>query len=168
MARLEHPSIAHVYDFGEDDGVLYLAMEYVAGVSLSRLLSEKKVPIPASVATHIIADVCLGLHAAHEVRDLEGRPLGVVHPDISPQNLILTFDGRMKILDFGIALIRDRQAPVTQIGLLNEQPTRRSTATQSASSGISNKRIARGSYRCSRMRVRHIGSAISKHLRTKG
>jgi eukaryotic-like serine/threonine-protein kinase len=122
MARLDHPSIAQVHDFGEEDGVLYLAMEYVAGVTLQKLLAAGKAPFPPAVAARLVAEVCRGLHAAHELTDHGGRKLGVVHRDISPNNLMLSFDGHIKILDFGIALFRDREAPVTQVGLLRGKP----------------------------------------------
>ncbi len=114
MARLDHPSIVQVHDFGEDDGLLYLAMEYVAGAPLSKLVEPG--PVPASVAARIVADVCRGLHAAHELKSADERPLHLVHRDVSPQNLVLTFEGRIKILDFGVALVRNREAPVTEIG----------------------------------------------------
>lgn len=122
VARLDHPTIAQVYDFGDAGDFLYLAMEYVAGVSFSNLV-DRAGPVPPGVAARLGAEVCRGLHAAHELRDLAGRPLSVVHRDVSPQNLLLTFDGRVKILDFGIALMRDRQAPVTLAGTMKGKPS---------------------------------------------
>jgi eukaryotic-like serine/threonine-protein kinase len=118
MARLDHPAIAQVYDFGEENGTLYLAMEYVPGLALNRLLKRRPGPVPARVAARLISEVCRGLHAAHELVALDGTPLGVVHRDVSPQNVMLTFDGRVKILDFGIATRRDREAPETGIGVM--------------------------------------------------
>lgn len=115
LGRLDHPQIAHVHDFGEDDGVLYLAMEYVAGIRFRDLIRRRPGPL---VVARAMAQVCRGLHAAHELTDLAGNPLGVVHRDVSPENLLLTFDGRVKILDFGIALMRGRQAPVTELGTI--------------------------------------------------
>jgi serine/threonine-protein kinase len=116
-ARLQHPAIVHVYDFGEAEEVLYLAMEYVQGTPLHVLLREQG-PLPPAIAARIVAETCRGLHSAHELRDLAGNPLGVVHRDISPHNLILSFEGRVKILDFGIALVRDREAPTTEVGAI--------------------------------------------------
>ena len=121
-ARLDHPAIAHVYDFGEQDGRLYLAMEYVSGLPFGDVINELRGPMPPGVAARAIAEVCSGLHAAHELCDLDGRSLAVVHRDISPQNLVLTFDGDVKILDFGIALMRDRQTPDTAIGVVKGKP----------------------------------------------
>jgi hypothetical protein len=113
LAKLTHPAVAQVYDFGEDDGRLWLAMEYVAGVSLHELAQ-----VPPAIAARLVAEACRGLHAAHELRDRDGRPLNVVHRDISPDNLRLGFDGQVKVLDFGVALVRGRQQPVTEAGFI--------------------------------------------------
>jgi serine/threonine-protein kinase len=123
VARLSHPCVAHVYDFGELDGALYLAMEYVPGIGLNRIIRKWARPLPPLVAAKIAAQVCEGLHAAHELRDKDGRLLGVVHRDVTPQNLILGFDGRTRILDFGIALMRNREAPETEFGVVKGKPS---------------------------------------------
>lgn len=119
LGRLNHPAIAQVHDFGEDGDTLYLAMEYVAGVRFSELTRMDPPPV---VAARAMAQVCRGLHAAHELKDLAGTALNVVHRDVSPENLMLTFDGRVKVLDFGIALVRGRQAPVTEFGTIKGKP----------------------------------------------
>ena len=119
LARLAHPGIATVHDFGEEGGTLYMVMEYVAGIPF-RELGELRPP-PA-VAARAIAEACRGLHAAHEAHDLAGSPLGLVHRDISPDNLMLGFDGHVKVIDFGIALVKNRQAPVTEFGALKGKP----------------------------------------------
>jgi serine/threonine-protein kinase len=121
VARLDHPAIAQVHDFGEQDGSLYLAMEYIAGLPFTELI-ERQPRIPAGVAVRAIAEVCRGLHAAHEAVDLDGTPLGVVHRDVSPANLMMTFEGSVKILDFGIARTDDRVAPETQTGIIKGKP----------------------------------------------
>lgn len=123
VARLDHPSIAQTYDFGEEGKTLYLSMEYVPGVPLSQLLKAGRAPFPPAVAARMVAEVLRGLHYAHEVTDTTGRALGVVHRDVSPQNIILTFEGRMKILDFGIAITKDREAPETAVGVLKGKPS---------------------------------------------
>lgn len=119
LARLSHPAVATVHDFGEEGGNLYLVMEYVAGVSLYAVDDHQP---PPAVAAQLVAAAARGLHAAHELRDLHGQLLGVVHRDISPDNVLLTFDGRVKVIDFGIALIKGRQAPVTELGTLKGKP----------------------------------------------
>ena len=117
LARLNHPGIATVHDFGEDGGTLYMVMEYVAGIAL-RDLHE----LPPMIAARAIAEAARGLHAAHEARDPSGTPLGLVHRDISPDNLMLGYDGHVKVIDFGIALVKNRQAPVTEFGTVKGKP----------------------------------------------
>lgn len=120
LARLTHPGIAQIYDFGEEeDGTLFLAMEYVAGVRFTELSRRELDP---AIAARAMAQVCRGLHAAHELTDLHGRLMGVVHRDVTPENLMLTFEGRIKVLDFGIALVRGRTAPVTEYGTIKGKP----------------------------------------------
>lgn len=119
LARINHPGIAAVHDFGEEAGALYMAMEYVAGISFRGLIEHGMPPV---IAARAIAEACRGLHAAHEVRDPAGGVMGVVHRDISPDNLMLGFDGHVKVIDFGIALVKNRQAPVTEFGMLKGKP----------------------------------------------
>jgi serine/threonine-protein kinase len=120
LARISHPAIAQIYDFGEDQGTLFLAMEYVAGVPFRDLIARRV--LPAQVSARAMADALRGLHAAHELTDLGGQQLAVVHRDVSPDNLMLTFEGQVKVLDFGIALMRGRQAPVTELGTIKGKP----------------------------------------------
>lgn len=120
LARLNHPAIAHILDFGEHDGAVYMAIEYVAGEHFRRFGERRP---PAAIVCQAVAAACRGLHAAHELRDLgDGHLLGVVHRDISPDNLMVGFDGRVKVLDFGIALVKGRQAPATEFGTLKGKP----------------------------------------------
>ncbi|MCX5744476.1 MAG: protein kinase [Proteobacteria bacterium] len=119
LARLSHPHIAHVYDFGEESDALYMVMEYVAGIPFHRL---DDLDPPPTIVARAIAEAARGLHAAHELEDLKGHPLGVVHRDISPDNLMLGFDGHVKVIDFGIALVKNRQAPVTEYGTVKGKP----------------------------------------------
>jgi len=119
LGGLTHPNIATVHDFGEEGGTLYMVMEYVAGISFRGLLDMK---LPPGVAARAIAEACRGLHAAHEVRDTAGNLMNVVHRDISPDNLLLGFDGHVKVIDFGIALVKNRQAPVTEFGTVKGKP----------------------------------------------
>ena len=119
LARLSHPAIATVHDFGEDHGTLYMVMEYVAGIPFREVMAHG---LPPAVAARAVAEACRGLHAAHELRDLSGHVLGVVHRDISPDNLMFGFDGHIKVIDFGIALVKNRQAPVTEFGTVKGKP----------------------------------------------
>lgn len=119
LARINHPGIATVHDFGEEGGTLYMVMEYVAGTSVRGLVESR---LPPAIAARLIAEAARGLHAAHEVRDNHGNLMGLVHRDISPDNLMLGFDGHVKVIDFGIALVKNRQAPVTEFGTVKGKP----------------------------------------------
>ena len=119
LARLNHPAIATVHDFGEEGGTLYMVMEYVAGIPFRDLADHAPAP---TVVARAIAEACRGLHAAHEARDPAGHMLGLVHRDISPDNLMLGYDGHVKVIDFGIALVKNRQAPVTEFGTVKGKP----------------------------------------------
>lgn len=102
--RLKHPHICHVYEFGVDAGRYFMAMEYVHGVTLRKVLRRTATlgrPLPLPVAVRIIAHVAEALASAHKTRDEEGR--GVIHRDVTPQNVMIGFDGVVKLLDFGIA-----------------------------------------------------------------
>ncbi|MBL4633180.1 MAG: serine/threonine protein kinase [Kofleriaceae bacterium] len=119
LSRLDHPAIAQVHDFGEQDDMLFLAMEYIAGVRFGDL---RQLGAPPGLIVRAIAQVCRALHAAHTLQDIHGEPLNIVHRDVSPDNLMFSFDGNVKVLDFGIALIRGRQAPVTEYGAVKGKP----------------------------------------------
>ncbi len=105
--RLNHPNIVQVYEFSDhgDEGLL-LSMEYVEGFDLGKLMSaakQKSAKIPPLVAAFIVSEAAKGLHYAHERRDEGGAPLAIVHRDVSPQNIIISVEGVVKIADFGIA-----------------------------------------------------------------
>jgi serine/threonine protein kinase len=105
-ARLAHPNLVPVFDFGEYDGAQYIAMEYVHGRTLADVLQEqaaRKSFVPFPVAARIVAEVADALDYAHRATDADGRPLQVVHRDISPQNILLSSTGAVKLIDFGIA-----------------------------------------------------------------
>jgi serine/threonine protein kinase len=123
-ARLNHPNLCQVFDFGEDDGRLYLVMEFADGLSIEKLVllhQDRMERIPENFAARIVAQAARGLHSAHTITDDQGELLNVVHRDVSPQNIIVTFDGCTKVLDFGIARNKERQA-VTQMGIVRGKP----------------------------------------------
>jgi hypothetical protein len=117
---LRHPNLVRQYEHGTAEGEPYLVLEYLQGEDLHairRYCRKAKKQLPLDVALEIILRICDGLHAAHELRGKDGHPLGVVHRDVSPQNTLVTFDGVVKIVDFGIAKRRDRQIE-TRDGML--------------------------------------------------
>ncbi|RYZ10181.1 MAG: serine/threonine protein kinase [Myxococcales bacterium] len=118
--RLQHPNIVHCYELCRDDPSLYLAMEFLQGQPLSRLYQraqERRQPLPYSLVAWIGARAADALGYAHELRDDAGQPLGVVHRDVSPDNLFVTYDGQVKLLDFGIARAAGRRSQ-TNLGQL--------------------------------------------------
>jgi eukaryotic-like serine/threonine-protein kinase len=107
---LNHPNIIQVFDFGAVGDTYFLAMEYVEGLDLLRLLQEaakSRVRLPYGISAYIVQQVAKGLDYAHRKADEFGQPFGIVHRDISPQNILLSWDGGVKIVDFGIARARD-------------------------------------------------------------
>jgi serine/threonine-protein kinase len=120
-ARITHRNVARIFDLGETQGILYIAMEYVDGDPLSKLNREcqkKGVKIPPGVVLRMASDVCAGLHHAHELRDGTGRLLNVVHRDVSPPNVLLTTSGIAKLIDFGIASTHVHSSEETDTGVL--------------------------------------------------
>jgi serine/threonine protein kinase/tetratricopeptide (TPR) repeat protein len=116
LARLEHPNVGQVLDVGDAAGMPYIVMEWIDGATLEEIV-ESGGALPVALALRIVADVCAGLHAAHELRGDDGRLLGVVHRDVSPHNVMVTRQGVAKLLDFGIAKAQGRQSDETAPGV---------------------------------------------------
>ena len=118
-ARLDHPNVVRVFDMGRAGGSLYFTMEYLHGADLGRLFDATRARgarFPLGHTITIILGVCAGLHFAHEMRRIDGRPMGIVHRDVSPGNVFITFDGEIKMVDFGIAKVLS-STQVTQTGM---------------------------------------------------
>ncbi len=120
-SRIEHANVAQIFDLGEENEILYLAMEYVEGDALSKLnraCQRQGLRLPTGVILRVLADACAGLHEAHEMRDPAGRPLEIVHRDVSPHNILVSTKGAAKLIDFGIATARSRAGSETSSGVL--------------------------------------------------
>ncbi|MBS1118868.1 MAG: uncharacterized protein H6Q90_1096 [Deltaproteobacteria bacterium] len=119
-ACLNHQNVAQVFEVGEDAGIHYLAMEYVHGQDLRALLAKagsQGTRVPLELALTAVAGAAAGLNHAHERRDSNGVPLGIVHRDVSPSNIMIGLDGSVKLLDFGIAKATQRSVE-TQSGII--------------------------------------------------
>ncbi|MBL8922902.1 MAG: serine/threonine protein kinase [Myxococcaceae bacterium] len=105
-AQLHHPNIVEVFELGRLEGSTFIAMEWVDGPDLRKVLqreTERGAPIPPGIGAWVIARLCEGLHHAHQRRDPEGKALGIIHRDVSPQNVMVSYAGDVKLVDFGIA-----------------------------------------------------------------
>jgi serine/threonine-protein kinase len=115
QSRISHPNVCAVVDFGEVDGTYFMAMEYLLGRPLTAIMKAvaDRPELQRSLrwqalAARMIADACEGLHAAHELKDEHGRSFHLVHRDVTPHNLLLTYEGAVKVIDFGVAFAEGR------------------------------------------------------------
>ncbi|MBA3461450.1 MAG: protein kinase [Deltaproteobacteria bacterium] len=110
-AQLDHQNIVHTYELGEAHGTYYIVMEYLAGESLGQVLKQGQKqdrPLSPFSAAKIVADAAEGLHYAHDLADFNGNPIGIVHRDVSPGNIVVQYNGSVKVVDFGIAKAQGR------------------------------------------------------------
>ena len=118
---LLHPNVVQTYDYGTHKGQLYVAMEYCDGRNLKEYLDklkERKFVFPVEISVYIGTQICQGLHYAHTLTDkLSGKEMNIIHRDISPHNIMLTYDGSIKIIDFGIAKA-ETNSEATQAGAI--------------------------------------------------
>jgi eukaryotic-like serine/threonine-protein kinase len=117
-SKIHHRNVVEIFDLGDTDGVLFLVMEWIDGQAMNRLLrpNRRALPLLPGVAARIVADAAHGLHEAHELRDERGVPLGIVHRDVCPQNILIDRDGTVKVADFGIVKAFERLGDTTQTG----------------------------------------------------
>ncbi len=112
-ASIHHPNVVEIYEVGCDRGTYFMVGEFVHGPDLGRLLrrfEDRGKMLAPQYAAYIAAQVCLGLHAAHETRDKDGHPLNLIHRDVSPNNVLISYDGFVKLIDFGVAWARNKLA----------------------------------------------------------
>jgi serine/threonine protein kinase len=108
-ALLSHQNIVQIYDFGKECDTYFIAMEYLEGKDLRAVLRKANNALPLGYALHIASRICAGLDYSHSLKDLKGNALNLIHRDISPQNVFITYSGEIKILDFGIAKAANRR-----------------------------------------------------------
>ena len=120
VAGLTHPNIVHIFDLGKIDRSYYIAMEYVHGRDLRTIQKrarEKGLRMPLDLSLRVVSQVCAALEYAHRKKDERGRPMEIVHRDVSPQNILISFEGEVKLVDFGIAKAATK-ASITDRGAL--------------------------------------------------
>lgn len=119
-SRIRHPNVAEILDLGEQDNLLYLVMEWIDGAPMSLIMREafRRGGMPINIGVKIVQDVCAALHAAHELKGEDGKSLELVHRDVSPQNIMVTESGVVKLVDFGVAKALGRSAGETDTGLI--------------------------------------------------
>ncbi|MCU0687982.1 MAG: serine/threonine protein kinase, partial [Polyangiaceae bacterium] len=118
--RLDHPNVVQSFEAGDEGGHYFVAMEYLEGQTLqraARALRREGRAMPRALHLRLVSDMLLGLHYAHELRDTDGTPLNVVHRGVSPRNVFLTYDGHIKLVDFGVAKVLEasHQASVSKL-----------------------------------------------------
>lgn len=116
-ARLAHPNLVQTYEVIELDDIPSMVLEYIEGQSLASILEQSGQTLTRDLYLSVLVRVLAGLHAAHELRDFDGTPLHLVHRDMSPHNVMLQYDGQVKVLDFGIAKT-ERSRVATETGVL--------------------------------------------------
>jgi serine/threonine-protein kinase len=124
LGMLHHPNVVQVYDFGDDAGTLFLALEYVDGPSLSRILRTLRAArrrVPSAIAAYIGREVCRALDYVHNLESGDGSRLDIIHRDVTPSNIVLASTGTVKLLDFGVATF-SRAAQVTRSGTVKGKP----------------------------------------------
>lgn len=119
--RLNHPNLITIYDFGQGNGSYFIAMELVAGVDFDHVVYWPHGPLPEALVSAVVSQALEGLHHAHEAKGEDGLGMGLVHRDLSPHNLMVGFDGRVKVLDFGVAKMRNART-VTLPGIVKGKP----------------------------------------------
>ena len=132
-ARMNHRNIVQVFELGEQDAAYFIAMEYVQGKALRDVIDaaiKRKEKIPAELCRSVVEQICDGSSYAHNLTDITGRGLNIVHRDLNPQNVLVSYTGDVKVIDFGIAKSDARVRPCTySIAMKYVLPTRPQSKT---------------------------------------
>ena len=120
-ARLNHPNIVQTYEIGSDEDRHYMVMDYLEGIPLARILKKRSPDFTLAMRIRVACEVLQGLQYAHSLADFDGRPLGIVHRDATPHNVFITYDGQVKLVDFGIAKATDSTVE-TATGVMKGKP----------------------------------------------
>ena len=117
-SAIRHPNVCEIHELGREGDLLFMVLEWIAGDSLTGLLARASEfrPLPDEIAARVAAEACSGLHAAHEALGPDGQPLGIVHRDVSPPNILVSLQGHVKVSDFGIAKARYQLHARTRTG----------------------------------------------------
>jgi serine/threonine-protein kinase len=119
-ASLNHPNVVQIFELGEEQGTFFIAMEFIAGQDLAALMRATREPgseLPLEIGARIIADAAQGLHYAHTLKDMRGQPQNLVHRDVTLSNILVTYTGQVKLVDFGIAKAESQQQKTQGGGL---------------------------------------------------
>ena len=116
-ARINHPNVVQINEIGREGEAYFMAMEYIDGQTLERIFRAAKGDIPLRLHLKVIAEALAGLHTAHELKDFNGSPLEIVHRDVSPHNILVGYEGEVKVVDFGIAKVAGSRSE-TRTGVL--------------------------------------------------
>ncbi|WP_394821752.1 serine/threonine protein kinase [Pendulispora albinea] len=119
--RLHHPNIIHTYEVGREGDHHFIAMEYLSGQALSRILQLRYLGFSLNMYLRVLCEVLRALEYAHSLTDLDGTPMALIHRDVNPDNVFVTYDGQIKLLDFGIAKARNSRLK-TRVGVLKGKP----------------------------------------------
>jgi serine/threonine protein kinase len=166
-ARLNHPNVVQTNDVGEDLGRYYIAMEYLEGQTFERVRRARHATtlFPLHMQIQMLVQILSGLHYAHELCDYDNTPLSIVHRDVAPSNVFITYDGQAKLVDFGIAKVLD-SLNHTRVGVLKGK-ARYMAPEQITGAALDRRRTTRAGSRAGRSSCRRSMTAMKASARSR-